>query len=141
MNRSPASNRLAAALCILCGAFPIGIAMGLVPVAPGTLHAPRSIIILAGLLFWLAALSMLLGTSHPRVNGLLGALLFATFALVGGWVAAFGTSSAFGGGILLLPHATGEWIARGMFGAGAVLSAVASIYSIGRVLRSPRLDA
>lgn len=59
------ANRLAAVLCFIGGAFPIGIATGLIRTRPESIHAPLYIVALAGLLFWIAAASLLFGSkSH-----------------------------------------------------------------------------
>jgi hypothetical protein len=102
MPRIEASSRFAAVMCFLSGAYPLGIGLGIIPVEPGSLHAPKLIVVMAGVLFWLAAVSLLFGTTRARVNNFMGAIMLALFALIGGWVAVFGTRSVFGGGIPFL---------------------------------------
>jgi hypothetical protein len=134
-------RRLAAALCTLCGALPIGIALGVIPVKPGTVRAPLSIVLFAGLLFWLAGASLLFGSTRPRVNSLLAAIILALFAAIGAWVSLFGTSGAFGGGLPIVSHAANEWISRAMFACGALVCAGCSIYALARAVRPGRRDA
>jgi hypothetical protein len=122
-------NRLAALLCIVLGAIPIGLASGLIPSEPGAIHAPRYIIALAGLLFWVAAIALFLGNTRPRLNQLLGAILLALFAAIGGWVALFGESRAFGGGVPLASSSSNVSLARIVFGVGALLCAGLSLYA------------
>jgi len=127
-------NRIVAALCIVLGAIPMGLATGIFPARPGSLHAPRTIIFLAGLLFWLAAASLLIGSNRARLNHLFGAGLMAVFAIVGGWVSVFGFDSAFTGGMPFVSAAANEWIARAMFGGGAILCAALSAYAFVKAL-------
>jgi hypothetical protein len=89
----------------------------------------------AGLLFWVAAVSILFGRMRPRFNSLLAAILFALFAVVGGWVSVFGTGSAFGGGVPIVSHATNEWISRVVFGVGAIICIGCSAYALKRAVR------
>ncbi len=122
-------SRLAVLLCIVLGAIPIGLALGLIPAEPGALHAPRYVVALAGLLFWVAAIALVLGNTRPRLNQLLGAILFALFAAIGGWVSLFGDSHAFGGGVPLVSSSSNVSLARIVFGFGALLCAGLSLYA------------
>jgi hypothetical protein len=99
------------------------------------MHAPRYIVVLAGLLFWFAAGSILSGATRPRLSNLFGGVLLAIFAIVGGWVSISGSDSSIGGGIPFVSHATNDWIARGIFGGGAILCAALSAYAFGRAVR------
>jgi hypothetical protein len=128
-------RRLAAALCILCGALPIGIALGVIPAKPGSVHAPVSVVLFAGLLFWFAGASLLFGSTRPRVNSLLAAIILAMLAAIGAWVSIRGTSGAFGGGLLFVSHAVNEWISRSIFGCGALVCAGCSIYALKKAIR------
>ena len=114
----------------------MGMAIGIIPVKTGSLHAPTYIVFIAGLLFWIAGVSILIGSTRPRFNSLLAAILFALFAVIGGWVSLFGTSNAFGGGVPFAPHSTNEWIARVMFGAGAIVCVLCCIYALAMAVRS-----
>jgi hypothetical protein len=128
------SHRVVAALCMVLGAFPIGMAIGLIPTEPESMHAPRYIVALAGLLFWVAAGAILFGTSSPRINHLFGGILLALFAMIGGWVATFGADNFFGG-IPFASQATKGLMARAIFGSGAISCAALSVYAFGRAFR------
>jgi hypothetical protein len=108
---------------------------GVIPMKPGSLHAPAYIVVIAGLLFWFAALSILFGSTRPRFNSLLAAILFALLAVVGGWISFFGASNAFGGGVPLVSHAANEWVSRLMFGCGAIICLLCSFYALMRAVR------
>lgn len=125
-----------ALLCIVCGALPIGFASGLLPVDPKSLHAPRYIVALCGLLFWIAAWALVAGPARPRLNNILGAVLTAIFALIGGWVALDGSSDGFGGGMPFVSHAANVNIGRAVFGCGAIISAGLSLYAIRKAFTS-----
>jgi ABC-type transport system involved in multi-copper enzyme maturation permease subunit len=129
-------HRLAAVLCLICGVVPIGIAFGVIPARPESIRAPLFIVALAGLLFWFAAASLLFGSTRPRLNSLLGAILFALFATIGGWVSVSGSSIAFGGGIAVVANDANEWIARAIFGLGALVCAACSLYALRRAIRT-----
>ena len=128
-------NLLAAALFMLSGALPIGMAFSVTPLEPGSPPSPSHAVFLAGLLFWFAAISILFGGTRPRFNSLLAAILFALLAVVGGWVSMFGTSDAFDSGVPIASHATNEWISRVMFGCGAIICVLCSIYALKRAVR------
>ena len=132
---APPNKPFVALLCIVLGAIPISMAFGLISAKPESMHAPPYIVALAGLLFWFAAASILSGPTRPRLNHLFGGVLLAIFAAVGGWVAIFGTDSSFGGGMPFVSHATNGWIARTIFGAGAILCAALSVYALGKAAR------
>jgi hypothetical protein len=129
-------HRLAALLCLICGIVPIGIAFGVIPARPGSIRAPLFIVALAGLLFWFAAASLLFGSTRPRLNSLLGAMLFALFATIGGWVSVFGTGIAFRGGVSVVSSDANEWMARVIFGLGALVCAACSLYALKRAIRT-----
>ncbi len=111
------------------------MASGFIPVQPGDLHAPAYIVVIAGLLFWIAAVSILIGRTNPRFNSVLAAILFALLAVVGGWVSLFGTSGAFGGGAPLVSHSVGVLISRVMFGFGSIICVLCSIYALKSAVR------
>jgi hypothetical protein len=128
------SHRIVAALCMVLGAFPIGMAIGLIPTEPVSMHAPRYIVALAGLLFWVAAGAILFGSASSRLNHLFGGVLLAVFAIIGGWVAIFGGDNSFGG-IPFASQATNGLMARAIFGSGAISCAALSVYAFGRTFR------
>jgi hypothetical protein len=122
-------------VCIVAGAIPIGIGLGLIPANPESMHAPKYVTALAGLSFWFAAASLLAGAARPRLNHLFGGILLAIFAVVFGWVSIFGSDRGFSGGIPLVSHVTNAWIAKALFGSGSVLCAAFSAYALGKAVR------
>ena len=121
-------TRAAALLCLVLGAIPVGIGLEVLPVAPETIHAPRIIVVLAGLLFWVCAVSLMSG-SRPRWNHFFGGVILAIFAVIGGWVSIYGESDAISGGAPFASRGTNVSVARIVFGAGALLSAGLSLYA------------
>lgn len=135
MNRPATSHWVLAVMCILFGSFPVALSLGLIRADPASMQTPRVIVALAGLLFWLGAGALLAGDTRPRLNNLFGGLVLALLATIGGWVSIFGTESAFGGGVPFVSHTSNAWIARVIFGGGAILCAGLSAYAFRRVVR------
>lgn len=117
---------LAGLLALGAGGAVVALGAGWINSPPGYLHAPRWVVVTAGLLFVLAGLSML-GPRDERslVAAVFGALLTSLFAIVGSWVA-FGSGQRHFGGALgtgfgRATTTVNEWSGRIVFGFGAVV--------------------
>jgi hypothetical protein len=121
----------------------VGFSVLPVPGGPRNLHAPLWIVLLAGLVFFLGGAAVLM-QSFGRANAsgelpadaprwmrvaqyLIGVAIFASFALIGSWVAVGGDARQFSGGIPLVGGGTNVSIARVAFGIGAIICWLATI--------------
>ena len=135
MRTSQRSNLTFALLCIALGGFLVLVACGLIDDDPAKRHAPDLIIALCGSVFIIAGIMILVG-HHSRVNDLLAAILCMTFGIIGAWVAIYGASEGFSGGLPLLSNETNTRLARGVFGLGSLLCFAMSSWAFRRFFRS-----
>ena len=129
------SNLIVALLCIALGIFLVLVAGGLIDDDPAKRHAPDFIIALCGSVFIIAGIMILVG-HQSRVNDLLAAVLCMTFGIIGAWVAIYGASEGFSGGLPLLSDGTNTKLARGVFGLGSLFCFAISGWAIKRFYRS-----
>ena len=116
------------AFCILIGCYPIALALGIVPVDPAELTAPRSVIGGAGLAFVVSGLMILLA-QHSRANNFLAGLLLLLFGAMGTWVAVFSSDAGFSGGLPFLSAERNISIGRWVFGIGALICFALCVYA------------
>ena len=135
MKASQKSILPVALLCIALGGFLILVACGLIEDDPSKRHAPDLIIALCGSVFLIAGIMILVG-HHSRVNDLLAAILCMTFGIIGAWVAIYGASEGFSGGLPLLSDEANTSLARGAFGLGSLLCFAISGWALKRFYRS-----
>ena len=142
---TPREARWIGALCAAIGLYFMLIGCGVLPVpgGPRNLHGPLWVAFLAGLVFFLGGLAVLLqGFGRANESGelpadaplwmraaqyLIGVAIFASFALMGSWVALGGDERGFSGGIPFVGHGTNASIARVAFGIGALICWLATI--------------
>jgi len=124
-------------LCIALGAFPLSIALGLLPVDEADVYAPMWVVAVSGLVFLIAGCMIILG-NHSWANDLLAGILCLLFGVVGVWVALFSPSEGFSGGVPLLSNAANVTLARWVFGFGALISFSISVYAFRRAFQSSR---
>jgi hypothetical protein len=79
----------------------------------------------------------LLVDRNSKLNTLCASLLLLLMGVIGAWVALLGPAAGFSGGIPFLPHAYNVTLARWVFGLGALVPFMISIYAI-RTLLKPR---
>ena len=117
----------------------MSIGLGLLPVpgGPRNLHGPLWIVLLAGLTFFLAGVAVLIqviGRANESgelpaaapfwirvVQYLIGVAIFASFAMIGSWIALLGDGKQFSGSFLLFGASINEILARTAFGFGAII--------------------
>ena len=139
---TPLDIRWIAALAAAAGVYFILVGFGLLPIpgGPRNLHAPLWIVLLVGVVFFLAGAAVFLqaiGGSNgsgelpsdaPQwvriAQYLIGVAAFATFAIIGSWVAIGGDARQFSSNV---PFLGGASIARIMFGIGAVVCWLATL--------------
>jgi hypothetical protein len=130
--------RVAGSLCLLAGALIWGIAFGVVPAEPGSVHAPVWILSLAGGVFALAGLALVF-RSHEIFVCVLGNLIILCFAGIGAWVSLFGPAAHFSGGVPFVSPEANVTIARVAFGCGALLCAlilIPGLHQLQRLIRA-----
>jgi hypothetical protein len=119
-----------AIVMICCGGFILLIASGVVP-AQSANDTPMWVVGLAGVVFVIAGVMIML-RNYSRLLDLFAALILASFAIIGGWVAFFGSAEGFSGGIPFLPHDMNVSLARSLFGFGAFLCCAMFVYALRR---------
>jgi hypothetical protein len=136
---TPREMRWIGAGAAAVGLYFMLIGFGLLPVpgGPRNLHSPLWIVMLAGLVFFLGGVAVLiqvlgranatgdLPTDAPlwiRVaQYLIGVTIFASFAMVGSWVALAGDPRQFSSNVPFVGVSAGVSIARVAFGIGALI--------------------
>jgi hypothetical protein len=115
-------------LCVIAGAFPIGIGLGVIPYDSDKLHAPAWVVIFAGAAFWLAGL-LLMARGKPRVTNGLAFVFLMMFSAIGAWVSVFGETGAFTSDDGAL-GGTGIALARVMFGFGSLVCLLMALVAL-----------
>jgi hypothetical protein len=142
---TPREARWIGALAAAIGLYFMLVGLGVLPVpgGPRNLHAPLWVVLLAGLAFFLGGAAVLLqsfGGANERgklpagaprwmrfVQYLIVVAIFASFAMIGTWIAIGGDSRQFSGGFPFVGGATNVSIARVVFGIGALICWLATI--------------
>jgi len=133
MSPSPTESA-SGVLSIVGGAVVVGIGAGVVPVDPGSVHAPGWVLAVCGALCALGGVAML-AHRWPVVRTAAVGVMWVAFGLIGGWVALFGQAEHYAGGIGLLPDWINILLARGLFGFGAVLCFGLFVWTTAGLLR------
>ena len=116
-------RKLLSLICIVLGASVCAIAFDWLPYDPEKIHAPDWVIAMAGGVFVAGGLAIAFRQSELLVCAL-GNLIVIAFAAIALWVALYGPSAQFSGGIPFLPHETNLTLARIVFAASAVMCAL-----------------
>ena len=104
-------------------------AVDVIPIDEAGLNAPRWVLGLCGFVFALAGIMIYLG-NKSKWNHLLAAVLVFAMGSIGGWVAFFGEGDNFSGGTTLLSVDSNISLARIMFGFGALICFLISLYGV-----------
>lgn len=115
-------------LFIAIGLTVIALSLNLLPVVDSVFGAPKWIVGIAGSIFAIAGLIMLLG-EKSKINNLLAGCLLAGLGLIGGWVGLFGSDEGFSGGLPFLPETVNISLARSIFGMGALICFLLAAYA------------
>jgi len=121
----------------------VGLGVLPVPGGPRNLHSPLWIVLLIGLAVFLGGAAILIQViGRANANGelpsgapqwirvvqyLIGVAIFASFAMIGSWIAIGGDPRQFSSNIPFIGAATGASIARVMFGIGAMICWLATL--------------
>ena len=140
--RKPATPKEMVGIGVLCAAIGVYfmlIGLGALPVpgGPRNLHAPLWIVLFCGLPFFLGGLALAIqGTGKANEQGelphgtpqwlrvaqyLIGVAIFASFAIVGSWIALAGEAGQFSGSFGGISGGVGAGIGRTAFGIGAII--------------------
>jgi hypothetical protein len=135
---SPKATVALGLLAAAVGLYFMAVGAGLLPIPGGekNLHAPLWVVLFCGVPFFLAGITVLLhGMARTGASGelpagapfwmhaaqyMIGVAMFASFAIVGTWVAIGGEDGGFSG-------PGGPGVARVMFGIGAVVVWLATV--------------
>jgi hypothetical protein len=120
-----------ALLCFALGIYPLAISLGLLQVDDAHIRVPMWVLALIGAVVLVAGL-MILMVNHSRTTDLLASVTCLLLGVIGAWVALFGASEGFAGGIPLLSQEMNSEIARWVFGCGALLCFSISLYAFRR---------
>ena len=121
-------------VCIFLGLYLLAISFRLLETDSASTHAPMWIIGLIGIVFMVAGCMILL-RKHNRLLDVLAAIICFSFAVVGIWVSLFSPSEGFSGGIPFVSESINIFLARGVFGLGAIVTSLMCLYAIRRALR------
>ena len=120
--------------CIFAGTPICMIALDFLAYDEDKIHAPDWVLLLAGGVFILGGLALLL-QNRPLIVSLLGNLIVVSFAAIAAWVAMSGPSEQFSGGVPFLPHEFNVKIARIVFACVALLCALMLIPGLKHLLK------
>lgn len=119
-------------LLFAAGTAVVLLAVGMIPVEPEKITAPRWVILSAGLMFTLAGVVMRLMPyrhEHPAWYMCTCSLMCTMFFLVGAWAACCAAGVQGSIGPVLLTGPAADWLGRVIFGLGALLLGFLSLYS------------
>lgn len=129
----PSEKRWAALLCLVIGLW---LAYVVWSRQPG-LQVPPAVGYLAAFTFAAAGVALLLqGTGFDRASGVPAMLAVAAMAGIGGWIGFGPGSRRCGGSLGGLDFIPAEWTCRGVFGAGAVLTAGIALLMLRSLVKS-----
>lgn len=153
---TPQQFLLFGTICTLGGAYFTAVGLGLLPIpgGPANLHAPLWVLMLIGAIFLLAGLMLLIqrfghanadGELPPGAPGWLrvvqyvfGVAVFASFAMIGSWIAFAPGEREFSASVPFVSFAANEIFGRVMFGFGAVICWLCTLAFA--VCRAPKLS-
>lgn len=120
--------------CITLGCYPIALSLGYIPIVEADIMAPRWVVAAAGFTFVIAGFMILLA-HHSRANDLLAGFLLLLFGAIGTWVSLFSAAEGFSGGLPFLSREQNVFVARCVFGLGALISIATCAYAFRRATR------
>ncbi len=140
MRRSRHTRWFVGLPCIALGLLPIFIALGWIPVAATSLHAPMWILALCGGIVLIAGMMVVLG-NQSRANDLLAGVICLLFGINGAWIALLGPAEGFSGGLPILSGAANTTLGRWVFGIGALMCFAIAAYAFRLAFQSSRNSA
>ena len=128
---TPASQKSVwlAVLCMSIGTAVIAVAAGLISVSPENFNAPRSIVGLAGFVFFVAGTSLLMPANSAWRAGMAAIILIA-MASIGYWVALVADPADISGGLPFLDKTDNAQLGKWVFGVGALITSGMAGYAV-----------
>jgi hypothetical protein len=120
--------------CVLIGAAVVLLGCGVIAADERTLHAPRFVIVLAGVIF-VAGGGMMLVPERSAWGHPFALAFFLALAIAFWWIALAAPGDGFSGGSFFLSKAANVRVARVMFGSGALLASGIVVYAVYRMIR------
>ncbi len=115
------NERILATVMFVAGAVILAVAAGLITLDPQSVHAPRWVIGLIGLVFLSGGIAVVAPAGNGIVRRLAAATIVIGMGAASAWVALFGSGDHMSGGLWFLPHYINVGIGRVMFGLGALM--------------------
>lgn len=134
-NLTPKQKKWAGLLFEITGLTFILMGAGIIPYEKAPGDAPGWILAVCGGVFFLAGISIHMGDKSKHQN-LLAGVLVGLMGTIGAWVALFGASGNFSGGMTLLSDSSNISLARWVFGSGALICFATAAYAIRLHFRS-----
>tara|TARA_R110000868_G_scaffold259361_14_gene517511 strand:- start:9070 stop:9417 length:348 start_codon:yes stop_codon:yes gene_type:complete len=100
------------------------VSLDVISVEESAFNASKWVVGVCGFIFFLAGVMIFLEEKAKYTN-LVGGILVLSIGIVGGWIAMFGNSDAFSGGLVI-------WVARGIFGFGALICLFGGLFIMKR---------
>lgn len=117
---SKQQQQVAGVVFVLAGVSIFLIGFGWGPVQLQENEAPGWVVSIAGAIFALAGVMILIG-EKSKYNHVMAGILIALMGTVGAWVAIFGADENISGGFSFVSAETNFTFARILFGVGAIL--------------------
>ena len=124
---------------VITGLVIILFSLDILPLHEDGLNAPRWVLSLCGLIFFIAGLMMFVGRASAY-NDLLAAFLFLAFALISGWAAFWGDGSDYSGGLPFVGKSINVLLGRVVFGTVSASCFIGSLF-IFRSFNRKRMNA
>jgi hypothetical protein len=110
------------------GLFIAALSVNMVPIDESSLHVPRWVLALVSIIFSSTGFLVVLGQNSRGRHLFTGIILFA-MSVIGVWIALFGSSEEFYGGLSILPRNVNVAMARILFGFFAMITLEVSAYA------------
>jgi hypothetical protein len=124
------NKKLAIGIClisVLLGFYLVLSSLGFLPIDMERWHIPRPLIGALGLLLVCAGGATVTGGGQ-RLNDFFAGVMMLCFCLIGGWVSIYSDGN-FEGGVSFLAKESNVSLGRIMFGSGAVITFLCSVFA------------
>jgi len=122
-----------AILCLLAGGFVSAAALGILPPEYAVIHAPRSVVLVGGVL--LALIGFISLARDHRLSDAIASLLLLALAAGAGWLTFYAPEGTLSRYVPFVPPSVNEALARLLFGFGAAASVGMAIWGFRRIFR------
>ena len=115
------------------------VGMGLIPAGQPDKNAPLVIISLAGFIFVISGVMILIG-NHSRLHSLCAVLICVSFAVVGGWASFTASPENISGGLPYVSDDINVLFARMLFGFGVIISIGLALYAFKELISGNKIN-